>query len=102
MQRGGQTDDALILLPPSEGKAAGGENPPLDLDSLSFESLNSVRMRMANALVKLSERPRVRGEGPYAGWPHSTKKEIAIHESERLDLSVNAWRSTVILEIDAI
>ncbi|MDA1257617.1 MAG: peroxide stress protein YaaA [Chloroflexi bacterium] len=48
----------LILLPPSEGKASGGDGPPLDLDTLSFGSLNPMRARIAKALVKISERPR--------------------------------------------
>ncbi len=47
----------LILLPPSEGKSAGGDGAPLDLDSLSFPLLNPTRARMAKALVQLSERP---------------------------------------------
>ena len=49
----------LILLPPSEGKASGGEGAPLDLNTLSFESLNPTRARLAKALTQLSERPRV-------------------------------------------
>ncbi|MCH7594205.1 MAG: peroxide stress protein YaaA, partial [Chloroflexi bacterium] len=52
------TPTPLILLPPSEGKASGGEGPPLDLASLSFESLNPVRQRFALALAKISQRPR--------------------------------------------
>lgn len=48
----------LILLPPSEGKSAGGNGPQLSLDSLSFESLIPTRSRMAKALVQLSQRPR--------------------------------------------
>lgn len=51
--------NSVILIPPSEGKASGGEGRPLDFDSLSFESLNSTRARMAKALVQLSDRPRV-------------------------------------------
>ncbi len=52
------SDRSLILLPPSEGKAAGGEGAPLDLDTMSFDSLNPTRVRMAKALVQLSQRPR--------------------------------------------
>jgi len=48
----------LILLPPSEGKASGGDGAPLDLESLSFEELNPTRARFTRAVVKLSERPR--------------------------------------------
>ncbi|MGO1378705.1 MAG: peroxide stress protein YaaA [Corynebacterium sp.] len=35
----------FILLPPSETKASGGDGPALDLDSLSFPSLNEIRRR---------------------------------------------------------
>lgn len=52
------TGTPLILLPPSEGKASGGGGPPINFDSLSFESLVPVRLRMAKALVQLSQRPR--------------------------------------------
>ncbi|MFC5750251.1 YaaA family protein [Actinomadura rugatobispora] len=40
----------LILLPPSERKAAPGDGPPLDLGGLAFPSLNPVRERVLNAL----------------------------------------------------
>jgi cytoplasmic iron level regulating protein YaaA (DUF328/UPF0246 family) len=40
----------LVLLPPSEGKAAGGRGAPLDLDRLSHPSLNPVRARVLHAL----------------------------------------------------
>ena len=49
----------LILLPPSEGKASGGEGPPLDLDTLSFESLSKTRALMAKSLGQLTGKPRV-------------------------------------------
>ncbi|RIJ70217.1 peroxide stress protein YaaA [Nakamurella silvestris] len=44
----------LILLPPSETKAPGGDGPALDLDSLLFPSLNSVRATVLDALTALS------------------------------------------------
>lgn len=50
---------SLILLPPSEGKAAGGDGPPLQLDTLSFEALNPTRLRMIKAVVQLGQQPRV-------------------------------------------
>jgi cytoplasmic iron level regulating protein YaaA (DUF328/UPF0246 family) len=53
------TSAPLILLPPSEGKASGGEDAHLDFGSLSFESLNPTRIRLAKALAQLSHRPRV-------------------------------------------
>jgi cytoplasmic iron level regulating protein YaaA (DUF328/UPF0246 family) len=48
----------LILLPPSEGKASGGEGHPLNFDALSFGALNSTRARIAKSLGQLSQRPR--------------------------------------------
>jgi cytoplasmic iron level regulating protein YaaA (DUF328/UPF0246 family) len=44
----------LILLPPSEGKAAAPEGPPLDLSSLSFPALTRTRQRVLNTLVRVS------------------------------------------------
>ncbi|MDV6012771.1 peroxide stress protein YaaA [Haloechinothrix sp. LS1_15] len=44
----------LVLLPPSETKAHGGDGPPLDLDALSFPALNPTRDRIASALVALA------------------------------------------------
>jgi hypothetical protein len=44
----------LILLPPSETKAAGGDGRPLDLDRLSFPDLNPVRGKLTSALVELA------------------------------------------------
>ncbi|HVW43351.1 MAG TPA: peroxide stress protein YaaA [Amycolatopsis sp.] len=44
----------LVLLPPSETKAPGGDGPPLDLDLLSFPELNPVRRKIADALVDLA------------------------------------------------
>jgi cytoplasmic iron level regulating protein YaaA (DUF328/UPF0246 family) len=41
----------LILLPPSEGKAPGGDGPPVDLDSLSWPELTATRLRVAKSLV---------------------------------------------------
>ncbi|MDQ2709275.1 MAG: peroxide stress protein YaaA [Actinomycetota bacterium] len=44
----------LILLPPSETKADGGDGPPLDLDRLSFPELNATRKELAHELVALA------------------------------------------------
>jgi cytoplasmic iron level regulating protein YaaA (DUF328/UPF0246 family) len=46
----GDGGNVLILLPPSERKAAGGDGPPLDLAGLSFPALNPVRERVLSAL----------------------------------------------------
>ena len=44
----------LILLPPSETKASGGEGPPLDLAELGFPELTKTRARLTAALIRLS------------------------------------------------
>jgi cytoplasmic iron level regulating protein YaaA (DUF328/UPF0246 family) len=47
----------LVLLPPSETKATGGDGPPLDLESLGFPALTPVRRRLTDALVRSSADP---------------------------------------------
>lgn len=42
----------LVLLPPSEGKADGGDGPPLDLRALSFPALTPVRERLVDAVER--------------------------------------------------
>ncbi|MDP5181034.1 peroxide stress protein YaaA [Blastococcus sp. BMG 814] len=44
----------LVLLPPSETKAPGGEGPPLDLGALTAPELTPVRTGLAEALVALA------------------------------------------------
>lgn len=44
----------LVLLPPSETKAEGGDGAALDLDALSFPDLTPVRRKLADALVELA------------------------------------------------
>ena len=44
------------MLPPSEGKAAGGTGPPLDLESLSFPELTKARRRLVTRLQSLARR----------------------------------------------
>ncbi|GAA2584088.1 peroxide stress protein YaaA [Actinomadura fulvescens] len=46
----------LILLPPSERKATGGDGPPLDLARLSFPELNPTRERVLCALAEVCVR----------------------------------------------
>ncbi|MCF4006406.1 peroxide stress protein YaaA [Corynebacterium uropygiale] len=43
----------LIILPPSEAKADGGDLPPLDLDRLHFSSLTPVREEIIEDLLAL-------------------------------------------------
>lgn len=45
----------LVLLPPSETKATGGDGAPLDLDNLSAPELNSTRRRLLEALSALAD-----------------------------------------------
>ncbi|TFV47205.1 peroxide stress protein YaaA [Blastococcus sp. TF02A-35] len=45
----------LVLLPPSETKAPGGDGAPLDLASLTAPELTDVRTSVAEALVKLAD-----------------------------------------------
>jgi cytoplasmic iron level regulating protein YaaA (DUF328/UPF0246 family) len=60
----------LILLPPSEGKAAPSRGRPLDLGSLSFPALHEARAEVLEALVDLcttaepAEAAAVLGVGP--------------------------------------
>lgn len=44
----------LVLLPPSETKATGGDGPPLRLDALSHPSLTPLRAELVDELVKLA------------------------------------------------
>ncbi len=44
-----------MLLPPSETKAAGGDGPTLDLDTLSAPELNPTRRKLIEALVTLAD-----------------------------------------------
>jgi uncharacterized protein len=46
----------LVLLPPSEGKAGGGDGPPLELSGLSFPELGAVRERLVSALEDTARR----------------------------------------------
>ncbi|MGH3659936.1 MAG: YaaA family protein [Micromonosporaceae bacterium] len=45
----------LVLLPPSETKADGGDGPSLDLDALSYPTLTPVRRKLLDALVELAD-----------------------------------------------
>jgi uncharacterized protein len=47
----------IVILPPSETKRAGGDGPPLRLDSLSFPALYPVRAGLVDELVALAADP---------------------------------------------
>lgn len=44
----------LVLLPPSETKASGGDGPPLRLDALSYPDLTPTRRKLIDELVGLA------------------------------------------------
>lgn len=46
----------LVLLPPSEGKAPGGDGPAVDLATLSWPELTTTRQRVLTALVTVCAR----------------------------------------------
>ena len=46
----------LLVLPPSEGKAAAEDGPSLDLKTLSFPELNPTRAKVVSALAELCQR----------------------------------------------
>lgn len=48
-------DPVLVLLPPSETKAAGGDGPPLSLAGLSHPELNGTRRALVDALSTLAD-----------------------------------------------
>ena len=53
----------LVLLPPSETKATGGDGPPLDLGALAAaEPLTPVRERLLDALDRLARKPELERE----------------------------------------
>ncbi|GAB3485879.1 peroxide stress protein YaaA [Amycolatopsis cihanbeyliensis] len=68
----------LVLLPPSETKAPGGDDPPLDLDGLSFPTLNPVRAKLADALVEL------------AGDVPASLRALKLSERQRDEVARNA------------
>jgi cytoplasmic iron level regulating protein YaaA (DUF328/UPF0246 family) len=47
----------LVLLPPSETKAPGGDGPAFSLDALSFRSLDPTRKQLMDELVSLAGDP---------------------------------------------
>ncbi len=48
----------LVLLPPSETKARGGDGPPLDVAALSFPALNPVRDKLIDVVIGLAGDPQ--------------------------------------------
>jgi len=69
----------LILLPPSEGKARGGDGPPVDVAALSWPALTATRERVARALVATCQ-----------GNPKLARKRLGLSEALDDDRAANA------------
>jgi hypothetical protein len=68
----------LILLPPSETKADGGDGPPLDLDRLAFPELNQARKELVTDLVTL------------AADPAASRRALGLSERQDAEIARNA------------
>ncbi|SNR45480.1 hypothetical protein SAMN06265360_106135 [Haloechinothrix alba] len=73
----------LVLLPPSETKAHGGDGPPLDLAALSFPELTDTRKRVVDSLVDL------------AGDVEASRATLGLSERQDAEIERNAalWSS---------
>ena len=69
----------LLLLPPSETKAAPSEGPPLDLDALSFPTLTRTRRRLVKELVRLARRE-----------PDALRRALSLSPRQDAELARNA------------
>jgi cytoplasmic iron level regulating protein YaaA (DUF328/UPF0246 family) len=68
----------LILLPPSEGKARGGDGAPVDIAALSWPELTPTRERVARTLVKLCQ-----------GNPAKARERLGLSEALDDDRAAN-------------
>ena len=80
----------LVLLPPSEGKAAPVRGAPLDLERLSFPALTSARRRVVDTLVALcTDDPgsavRALGLGPEQSADVATNSQLLHRPTARAD-----------------
>jgi len=75
----------LILLPPSEGKAAAHRGRPLDLEGLAFASLNPTRQAVADALVRLAHGPAAKAQQVLG---------ISAKQTEELKRNADLWSSS--------
>ncbi|MCK7623466.1 peroxide stress protein YaaA [Streptomyces sp. RS10V-4] len=73
----------LVLLPPSEGKAAGGSGKPLDLESLSLPGLTAARAEVLAELVALC-----------AGDPDKAREVLGIGAGLKGEVAKNAGLRT--------
>jgi uncharacterized protein len=76
----------IVLLPPSETKRAGGEDPSLRLDALSFQELTPVRAGLVDELVALAADPAAcrRALGISASQNHEIDRNAALKETPTL------------------
>lgn len=97
----------LVLLPPSEGKAASGSGAALDLESLSLPVLNEARREVLRALVDLcSGAGAGSGDGDLPGGPASSAgsagsagdgkalEVLGLSEGQRGEITKNAVLET--------
>jgi cytoplasmic iron level regulating protein YaaA (DUF328/UPF0246 family) len=73
----------LVLLPPSETKATGGDGAPLDLAALTAPELTPVRTEIAEALVKLA------GDLPTA----RTALGLSPNQDDEIERNAALWSS---------
>ncbi|KAF4406710.1 peroxide stress protein YaaA [Streptomyces lycii] len=73
----------LVLLPPSEGKAAGGSGAPLDLGSLSLPGLTAARAEVLDELVTLCQ-----------GEEEKAREVLGLSEGLRGEIGKNAGLRT--------
>ncbi|MCZ0970731.1 peroxide stress protein YaaA [Streptomyces albulus] len=66
----------LVLLPPSEGKAAGGSGKPLDLGTLSLPGLTAARAEVLAELVELCAADAAKAQ-EVLGLSEGLKGEVA-------------------------
>jgi cytoplasmic iron level regulating protein YaaA (DUF328/UPF0246 family) len=69
----------LVLLPPSEGKGAGSDGPPLDLATLSFPALTKTRKKVISNLVRAAKRQRT-----------ALQKALQLSDAQRGELDKDA------------
>lgn len=70
----------LVLLPPSETKAPGGDGPPLHLDALSHPQLNPTRHTLVEALSTLATDV----PASLAALKLSARQETEVHRNAEL------------------
>src|SRR4051812_35029998 len=70
----------IVLLPPSETKRAGGDGPPLRLESLSFPALLPLRTALVDELMALAADPPAcrRALGISASQHHEIERNRAL------------------------